>query len=74
MAAIVRFFENPSVWGRRHETEVEIESREGRLLQLDTFGSKDRKLVGKKSQTMQFDADAARQLLTIIRRAFPDVV
>jgi len=76
MAVVTSFFENPSERAARHETDVEcgwsvVESPSGRLIQLDTFGSKDRKFVGKKSQTIQFDRAAAQQLLAIIRRTFP---
>jgi hypothetical protein len=50
-----------------------IQREEGVLLQLDTLGSKDRKITGKVSQSIQLDEDAARQLLGFIARAFPAV-
>jgi hypothetical protein len=37
-----------------------------RYLQLDTFGSRSRKIAGKISQSMQFDEDLAHQLVRII--------
>jgi hypothetical protein len=38
-----------------------------RLLQLDTYGSKERQLKGKKSQTIQFSKKALSQLLALIK-------
>jgi hypothetical protein len=35
-------------------------------LQIDTYGSTTRKLVGKKSQSLQFGPDALRQLREIL--------
>lgn len=40
-------------------------------LQLDTYGRPDRMTPGKVSQSLQFDAEAARQLVAIIRQTFP---
>lgn len=42
-----------------------------RILQLDTYGSSERKIPDKISQSIQLDADAARQLLKIIEDSFP---
>ncbi|MFI2640366.1 hypothetical protein [Kitasatospora sp. NPDC018614] len=42
-----------------------------RVLQLDTYGSPERQIQGKISQTVQLDADSARKLLEIISEAFP---
>lgn len=44
-----------------------------RYLQLDTYGSAERKLTGKVSQALQFDREGAEQLLRLIRRTFPDL-
>ena len=44
-----------------------------RVLQLDTFGSAHRKNPGKQSQTIQLDANAAEELIAILRKTFPDV-
>jgi hypothetical protein len=44
-----------------------------RILQLDTYGSADRMIPGKISQSLQLDADSARELLKIIEGAFPDL-
>jgi hypothetical protein len=40
------------------------------LLQLDTFGSKDRKNPGKQSQTLQLDETGARVLVALLRAEF----
>lgn len=42
-----------------------------RILQLDTYGSTERKILDKVSQTIQLDADSARELLMIIEESFP---
>jgi hypothetical protein len=44
-----------------------------KYLQLDTFGSADRKLKGKVSQSIQFEREAAKQLRALIAEAFPDL-
>jgi hypothetical protein len=44
-----------------------------RILQLDTYGSAERVITGKVSQTIQLDAESARQLLEIITAAFPNL-
>jgi hypothetical protein len=41
-----------------------------RYVQLDTFGSRDRKIRGKVSQSLQFGASAARELIAILEREF----
>jgi hypothetical protein len=45
-----------------------------RYLQLDTVGSEDREIPDKVSQSIQFDRQAAGQLLQLIERTFPDLV
>ena len=42
-----------------------------RFVQLDTSGSRQRKIKGKVSQTLQIDENAARQLLAILLDGFP---
>lgn len=44
-----------------------------RILQLDTYGSSERKIANKVSQSIQVDAEHARQLLDIIYDAFPEI-
>jgi len=41
------------------------------ILHLETYGSDTRQERGKVSQSLQVDASAARELLKIIKRAFP---
>lgn len=50
---------------------VFTDERGTRYLQLDTIGSTDRKIVGKVSQSVQFDERAARGLLGLLMEAFP---
>jgi hypothetical protein len=40
-------------------------------LQLDTYGSDDRQIPGKVSQSLQLDEDSAAELLNIVREVFP---
>jgi hypothetical protein len=48
--------------------------RDGRhYLQLETYGSDDREQPGKVSQTLQFDAEGARELVRIVKLAFPEL-
>lgn len=42
-----------------------------RILQLDTYGSETRKILGKVSQSIQLDQASAQELLRIILRTFP---
>lgn len=44
-----------------------------RFLQLDTYGSADRQLPGKVSQSLQLDEQGAAALLELIRDAFPQL-
>ncbi|GGR70351.1 hypothetical protein GCM10010220_22990 [Streptomyces parvulus] len=44
-----------------------------RILQLDTYGSAERVIPDKISQSIQLDADSARELLKIITESFPDI-
>ena len=44
---------------------------EGRvLLQIDSYGRKDREIPGKKSQTIQLDNEGAAALYAILKREF----
>lgn len=45
-----------------------------RFLQLDTVGSEDREIPDKVSQSIQFDRQAAGQLLLLLQRTFPGLV
>jgi hypothetical protein len=48
-----------------------FENEGRRYLQLDTYGSTDRAIPGKTSQTIQLDESAATELTRIIRAVFP---
>jgi hypothetical protein len=74
--ALVRDFVHVNKGENRIHGEVECGylsfTSSGRTyLQLDTYGSKDRKIPGKVSQSIQLDADGAGELLALIRRTFP---
>jgi hypothetical protein len=62
--------------GRRHPTEVDCGYRafkigEATYLNLETYGSAERKLTGKTSQSFQLDEQGAAYLMGILRRRFP---
>lgn len=42
-----------------------------RAVQLVTYGSAERKLTGKASQSIELDREHAAELITILREAFP---
>jgi hypothetical protein len=74
--ALVRRFESRQIEPRRIHDEVicgyastEIAGR--RILQLETYGSVDRKTPGRVSQSLQLDEDSARELRRILEHAFP---
>lgn len=64
---------------RAHPTEVDcfhqmINADDGtRLLHLSTFGSDDRQSGPKSSQSLQIDEATARELVAILRVAFPRI-
>jgi hypothetical protein len=69
--ALVRDFIEKSKERQSVHEDVEcaysIVQRDGkRYLQLETFGSKTRKIPGKTSQSIQFDETALRKLRRII--------
>ncbi|WP_207544456.1 hypothetical protein [Mycolicibacterium fortuitum] len=43
------------------------------VLQLDTYGSPERKIKGKVSQSIQLDHDGAKELVKLIKGTFPDL-
>lgn len=74
--ALVERFEKLENGARRKHAPVHCGYRafsEGgeRLLQLDTYGSPERQIQGKTSQTLQLNAQSAKQLMSILREAFP---
>ena len=63
--------ERNSIHGEVEATYTIFRNESGsKYLQIDTYGSPDREIPGKKSQTVQFDEDSLRQLMHIIRREF----
>jgi hypothetical protein len=41
-----------------------------KYIQIDTYGSKNRKFPGKISQSLQFDEKSAREFFEILRKEF----
>ena len=41
-----------------------------KVLQIDTYGSEDRQIPGKKSQSLQLDRQGAESLYLILKREF----
>lgn len=79
MARVSSFYEIGGRDGKPHLTTVECgylvfnDRQHGRLVQLDTGGSQSREFPGKTSQTLQFNEVAAKDLMTILSRAFPNL-
>lgn len=44
-----------------------VDTPEGKLLQIDTYGSVNRQIKGKKSQSIRFSKEAASQLSKILQ-------
>ena len=66
--------ERNSVHGEVEATFTVFRGDSGkRYLQIDTYGSRDRAIPGKKSQSIQFDDDSVRQLKAILDREFRNV-
>jgi hypothetical protein len=49
-----------------------FEARGDRYLQLDTYGSRERQIPGKTSQSIQLNAQSAAQLKRLIEKVFPE--
>lgn len=75
MALVTAIIHKPSAGGRytsSTECGYSIVGVDGRkILHLETYGSSKREIPGKVSQSLEFDQDAAAQLLAAIRHAFP---
>ncbi|KAB2887968.1 MAG: methionyl-tRNA formyltransferase [Desulfobulbaceae bacterium] len=70
--AIVRKLNKISLEKDSRHTEVEatysiIEDSDERYIQIDTYGSKNRQIEGKKSQSLRLSQEAIDQLLDIIK-------
>ena len=75
MALIKRF--SPAGGGNRGRIHGEVEcgyaafeSGGRRYLQLDTYGSDERVMPGKVSQSIQLDDESARELKGLLERTF----
>lgn len=76
--ARVRSFQRSLQSIRPHQSEVDCEYvvvRDGgeRLLHLSTFGSDERASARKSSQSIQLDAERARELMAILLLSFPEI-
>ncbi|MBX9635235.1 MAG: hypothetical protein K2X44_09675 [Magnetospirillum sp.] len=74
--ALVRKFEKfglqvEKVHGEVNSTYTAFRAADGKsYFQIDTYGSPERKLKGKKSQTIQLDEGAAKELIALLRAEF----
>jgi len=74
--ALVRKLEKVSlqvekVHGEVNCTYTAFRAADGKAyFQIDTYGSPERKLKGKKSQTVQLDEGAAKQLIALLKSEF----
>lgn len=77
MALIESFVELEAGTNKKHQTVTcghRIFELDGeRYLQLDTYGTSERQHQGKVSQSVQFDSTAARELLRLLKTAFPEL-
>ncbi len=78
MAFVTRLDEISSEHARRQPTSVDceafsfVDAETGeRLLQLNTYGSPERKKPGGVSQTIQLNQEVAEQLARLISKTFP---
>jgi hypothetical protein len=53
---------------------ITYEHVDGRtLLRLETYGSAEREVPGKRSQSLELDEEAAPELIAILKSAFPNL-
>jgi hypothetical protein len=76
MALITGFDKDEGRRSRKHPTQVvcryrQVITEDLTLVQLDTYGSEDRKSPGKVSQSLQLDEERALELIAILVRTFP---
>ena len=77
MAVVTRFERQNIQRAKRHPTETEcswavFDDGGQRYLQIQSSGSKERQ-TGGVSQTYPFTAESARELLDVLRKAFPEL-
>ena len=73
--ALIKSFEHKSmdrnsIHGAIEATYTTFERDGRRFIQVDNFGSAEREIPGKKSQTFQLDEKSARELFDILRDHF----
>jgi hypothetical protein len=73
--AIVRQLRHAELEGHSKHSDTEctyaiVNDTDGRYLQVDTYGSRHRRIPGKKSQSIRFSPDAIEQLKAILGRHF----
>jgi hypothetical protein len=74
--AIVRHLEHIQLQVEARHTNADatwsiIKDRDGaKYLQIDTYGSSERKIVGKKSQSIRLSIEAMKELKDILARHF----
>jgi hypothetical protein len=77
MAVIERFEQRPVGRSRSHKRVVcgygwfDLEGE--RVLQLETYGSRERKMPDKVSQSLRLDRRTAKELKALIESAFPGI-
>lgn len=74
--AVIRSFSEKKPERETRHSEVEAtwhvaEQGGSKFLQIDTYGSSERMLAGKVSQSIRLDAHSAAQLRNLIDRVFP---
>jgi hypothetical protein len=71
MAVVIGFTRHPRNLAGLHPTQVVCHWSAGNgLLQLSTYGSGNREMPGKTSQTLQFTRETAAQLFLILKEEF----
>ena len=77
MARITRLIKEEKIRSRLHEIvdcTYSVFQIDGKTyIQIDTYGTKEREFVGKASQNIQIDREAAIQLKRILLESFPDI-
>ena len=76
MAKIIEFTDKGEIGKINRHTDVECgysiaRTVDGSFLVLETYGSKDRAVPGKPSQSLLLDEQGAARLREILERAFP---
>lgn len=71
MALVRRLEEQALEKGSPHkEVECTYSIVDGQYLQIDTYGSNERKMPGKKSQSIRFAPEAIAQLKALLQKHF----